>query len=109
VVLAVRSSTPDEGALVIRFVTINKFCELTGYTRRAVEGKRQSGVWPEGGVIVKALDGHILVDIEAFNRWAESGAMSSAPRIGGPQRSALRPQFEPPEPRRRRRPKEECA
>lgn len=61
---------------MVRFVTINKFCELTGYTRRAVEGKRQDGVWTEGCVIVKAPDGHILIDMEEFNKWAASGRES---------------------------------
>jgi hypothetical protein len=93
---------------MVRFVTINKFCELTGYTRRAVEGKRQDGVWTEGCVLVKAPDGHILIDVEEFERWAASGhgkqtvstpAMKSPalPNLEQPtrrKRNPLRPKFD---------------
>ncbi|CAE6835335.1 excisionase [Paraburkholderia domus] len=85
---------------MVRFVTINKFCDMTGYTRRAVEGKRQTGAWTEGGVIVKAPDGHILIDIEEFERWALSGQEpQKAP--GRPMKSPMRPDFGPPPQRRK--------
>ena len=87
---------------MVRFVTINKFCELTGYTRRAVEGKRQTGVWREGGVIVKAPDGHILIDIEEFERWAAAGHEKQT--VSTPaMKSPTLPDLEPP-PRRKRNP-----
>lgn len=89
---------------MVRFVTINKFCELTGYTRRAVEGKRQTGAWTEGGVIVKAPDGHILIDIEEFERWAASGRETS--HVPGPSmRAPQPPNFDPPPTRQKRSPK----
>jgi hypothetical protein len=110
---------------MVRYVTIKKFCELSGYTAPAVYHKKDKGVWREGEVWVHAPDGHILIDLDGFNRWVESGAVSSTPRIGGPlssptlprlvggifpplgdrRRSPALPQLEPPEPHRQRRPK----
>jgi len=55
--------------MAARFVTVPKFCELTGYTAAAVSGKRSSGVWLEGVVWRKAPDGHILIDLVEFDRW----------------------------------------
>lgn len=59
-----------------RFVTIEKFAELSGYTPDAQRTKIQRGVWLEGAVWVKAPDGRILIDQEGYELWA-SGAMSS--------------------------------
>ena len=57
----------------LRFVTIKRFAEIAGYTEKAVRRKIESGVWLEGSVWVKAPDGRILIDVEAFERWAEGG------------------------------------
>lgn len=61
-----------------RYVTVKKFCAETGYTDDAVRGKIHRGVWLEGDVWRKAPDGHILIDMEGFQRWVEQGA--SGPR-----------------------------
>ena len=52
-----------------RFITIEKFSELTGYSQEAVRQKRKGGVWLEGGVIRKAPDGKILIDLEGYDLW----------------------------------------
>lgn len=108
---------------MVRHVTIKKFCDLTGYTPAAVYAKKSNGTWREGEVWRQAPDGRILIDLEGFDRWVESGAISSLPWQGRtlpsptlPQleggsnpppartlRSPPRPQFEPPEPLRQRR------
>lgn len=59
-----------------RFVTVPKFCEMTGYTASAVSGKRSSGAWLQDTVWRKAPDGHILIDLVEFDRWV-IGAQSS--------------------------------
>ncbi len=56
-----------------RFVLIRKFCELTGYTPKAVERKIESGVWRKGKVWLNAPDGRRLVDMEEFDKWVEEG------------------------------------
>jgi hypothetical protein len=114
---------------MVRYVTIKKFCELSGYTSAAVYHKKYKGVWREGEVWVHAPDGHIMIDLEGFNRWVESEKTPSPSRIGGPlpsptlprlkggrstpelppderrPRSPQLPQLEPPEQRSRRGPK----
>ena len=57
--------------LPLDLVRIEKFHELTGYTPSAVRGKIATGVWREGEHLVKAPDGHILISLEGYQRWAE--------------------------------------
>lgn len=45
------------------------FCAYTGYTEKAIERKRQSGVWQEGVHWYKAPDGNIMIDIPAYYEW----------------------------------------
>ena len=47
-----------------------KAAELTGYSEKAMRRKIEDGVWLEGHEYVRAPDGRILVDMDAFNRWA---------------------------------------
>jgi hypothetical protein len=58
---------------MIRYVTIRKFCELTGYTEEAIRVKIKRGVWTENRVWRKAPDGHILIHMEGFWSWVETG------------------------------------
>lgn len=57
----------------MRFVTIKKFSALTGYSEDAVRSKITRGDWLRDHMFRKAPDGRILMDIEAFNDWAENG------------------------------------
>jgi hypothetical protein len=57
---------------------VKKFCEMTGWTEKAVSRKREEGVWIEGREYHKAPDGSIVIDILGYNKWASS---RSAPRI----------------------------
>ncbi len=79
------SISPDSGAPSIRgllrplrFVTIEKFQELTGYTPDATRSKIKRGDWLEGAVYIKAPDGRVLIDIEGYEWWVQSGAAVSA-------------------------------
>jgi hypothetical protein len=45
-------------------VNHQRAAELTGYSVRAIEGKRAEGVWLEGQVWKKAPDGHIMISLE---------------------------------------------
>ena len=57
-------------------MTIEKFCDFSGYTPDAVRSKIKRGDWLEGAVWVKAPDGRILIDTEGYDKWA-SGEMFS--------------------------------
>jgi hypothetical protein len=58
--------------MLLRFITIDKFAEATGYSADAVRSKIKRGDWLEGQVFVKAPDGRILIDQEGYLRWATS-------------------------------------
>lgn len=60
-----------------RYVRVNKFVELTGYTDKAVRCKIAEGVWLEGKQWRRAPDGAILVDMVGYERWVE-GAEATA-------------------------------
>lgn len=61
----------------VRYVTIRKFCELTGFTAAAVYTRKCKGVWPEGSVW-KYEPGtrKIMMDLQAFDRWMATGQLS---------------------------------
>lgn len=54
-----------------KYVTIDKFSNLTGYTRRAIESKINKGVWAEGIQYRRAPDNRVLIDLEMFDKWVE--------------------------------------
>lgn len=55
--------------MTARFLRIPKFCEETGYTKRAVETKIHRHVWAEGKEYRRAPDGCIFIDMEGFEKW----------------------------------------
>lgn len=54
---------------MLRWVTIEKFSEMSGYTPDAVRSKIKRGDWLEGYVWTKAPDGRILIDVLGFENW----------------------------------------
>lgn len=56
-----------------RYVTADVASVVTGYSPKAMERKRQEGVWVEGREWVRAPDGRILYDLEGYERWVEQG------------------------------------
>ena len=61
---------------MVRYVTIRKFCELTGYTEKAVRATIHKGDWLQNRVWRKAPDGHVLISLEGFELWVETGMAS---------------------------------
>jgi hypothetical protein len=55
----------------MKWVTIKKAAELSGYSEKAIRRKREQGVWLQGDIWIKAPDGRILLSIEGIERWAE--------------------------------------
>ena len=60
-----------------RFVRIKKFCELTGYSQKAVYHKIADGVWMQNREYRRGPDSAILIDMEGFQRWV-LGARAAA-------------------------------
>lgn len=74
---------------MLRYLTIPKFAELSGYTADAIRSKIRDGIWREGQEWKRAPDGRNLIDVDGYHRWVESGpalqvAKKPAPRGGSP-------------------------
>lgn len=57
----------------IKSITIGKLCEITGYTKGAIQAKIHRGDWVEGKEYTKAPDGRNLVLVDGYNQWAKRG------------------------------------
>lgn len=55
----------------MKWVTIKKASELSGYSEKAIEAKRADGTWLENVIWIKAPDGRILISTEGIDEWAE--------------------------------------
>lgn len=56
---------------MIKWVRLNKFCEISGYTPDAIYSKMKKGVWLEGTHWRKGPDGHIFINLHEFEQWVE--------------------------------------
>lgn len=55
----------------MKWVTLKKAAELTGYSVHALRGKCRDGAWPEGVLWVKAPDGRIMINIQEYQEWVK--------------------------------------
>jgi hypothetical protein len=69
----------DEAAKC-RYVRIRRAAELTGYSAKAINRKRETGRWPEGLLWHRAPDGSILIDLEGYAKWVEGAVGSRSER-----------------------------
>jgi len=56
-----------------RYVLLPAAHAMTGYTVKAMRRKIQRGEWPEGKIWRRAPDGRIVIDLDGFQKWVESG------------------------------------
>ncbi len=59
----------------VRYLTIGKFAAETGYTEKAVRSKIHDGTWEENKIWKKAADGRILIDVQGYEEWVETGGV----------------------------------
>lgn len=71
----------------VRFVTLKRFHELTGYTEEASRTKMRRGIWLQDREFVKAPDGHVLMDLEGYERWVLGEAQAAYALPQKPMRS----------------------
>jgi len=57
--------------LEVRYMTISKFSEVSGYTQKAIRRKIEEGVWIENRHYRRAPDNRVLIDVEGFKAWVE--------------------------------------
>lgn len=55
-----------------RYVLLPLANLITGYTVKAMERKIERGDWIEGKVWRRAPDGHIMIDVQGYQRWVEN-------------------------------------
>jgi len=65
---------------MLRYVTIAKFAAESGYTEDAIRTKIRDGIWREDLEWRKAPDGRVLIDVDGYHRWVETGPVLSARR-----------------------------
>lgn len=58
----------------LRFVTIDKLSELSGYTAKAIRRKMERAEFVEGRHYFRAPDGRIHFDLEAYSLWVQGKA-----------------------------------
>lgn len=58
----------------MKWVTIKRLAELSGYTKKAIYNKRERGVWSEGIHSRKSPDNRLQFNIEAIELWIEGVA-----------------------------------
>jgi hypothetical protein len=62
---------------MVRFITIEKFSTMSGYTPDAIRSKIKRGDWLQGKVWIKAPDGRILIDTDGYEEWVNRAASGS--------------------------------
>lgn len=67
----------------MRYMTVRKFSVESGYTEAAIRSKIADGTWMKGYVWRKAPDGRVLIDVEGYEAWVETGKPSTANRAEG--------------------------
>lgn len=65
-------------SIQLKWMLLPLFCQLTGYTDKAVRRKIEDGVWLQGRHFRKAPDGRITMNLQAYYHWVE-GDTSSYP------------------------------
>ncbi len=58
-----------ERQMSLNYLTIDKFSEVSGYTKEAIRSKIKRGQWLEGREWKKAPDGRNLISIEGYEQW----------------------------------------
>ncbi len=78
--ILMRRAWRDNHQPMLRYLTISKFSEESGYTEDAIRAKIKNGVWLQDIVWTKAPDGRVLIDIEGFETWVQGKQVSALRR-----------------------------
>ena len=55
----------------MKYVTVKRFTELSGYSSKAIYCKIAEGHWIDGRQYRRAPDGRIMIDLAGVERWVE--------------------------------------
>ena len=67
----------------MRFVSVKRFAELSGYTEKAVYHKIADGVWLENRHFRRAPDNRILMDVERLKKVSAKTVNNNLTALGG--------------------------
>lgn len=62
---------PGVSLVPARYVRLPLANVVTGYSVKAMQRKIERGDWAEGKVWRRAPDGHIMIDLQGYQRWVE--------------------------------------
>lgn len=65
---------------VVRWVTLDKAAELTGYSEKALRHKISLGIWAEGVQWKWADDNRMLVNLEEYDKWVDHSTSKGCTR-----------------------------
>lgn len=54
----------------LKWVKVEKYCEISGDSYESVQSRRKAGKWLDG-VHCKIVDGRVWVNLEAAEKWVE--------------------------------------
>lgn len=58
----------------MKWVTVKKLSEISGYTVKAIQNKVDRGIWRRGIHMTIAPDGRRLFNIASIEKWIEGSA-----------------------------------
>lgn len=62
----------NKNLMATKYVRLPLFESMSGYSEKSVRRKIEDGIWREGCEFKRAPDGHVLVNLEGFEKWVES-------------------------------------
>ncbi|WP_244946911.1 excisionase [Legionella israelensis] len=67
--------------LIMNWVKLKKYCEISGDTSNAVHAKRKRGMWLDGVQCKIGPDGNIWINLVEVERWVENGNKATNIRL----------------------------
>ncbi len=63
--------------IIMKWVKLRRYCELSGDTSNAVHAKRRKGEWLDGIHCKIAPDGNLWINLTEIERWVENGILAT--------------------------------
>lgn len=70
-VINVVEDMDSNGLVSLKWIKLNRWCELTGDTRDAVHARRKTGKWQDD-IHCRVRDGNLWINVEEGQSWVES-------------------------------------
>lgn len=62
----------------MKYITVKRFAELSGFSENAIRGKIQRGDWLENRVWKHTPTGGLVIMLEGYYRWVEGSTGGAA-------------------------------